>query len=58
MSGKYLLDTNVVIALFVDDPAVKAAFAAADRVVVPSTAIGELYYGAWKLGLKGLGAHR
>lgn len=50
MSGRYLLDTNVIIALFADEEAVKAKLAAAEEVLLPSIAIGELCYGARKSG--------
>ena len=50
MNGKYLLDTNIVIALFADDTAVKDNLAKADEVFVPSIAIGELCFGARKSG--------
>lgn len=48
MSGKYLLDTNIIIALFADEAAVKNSLAQADDVFIPSIAIGELCYGARK----------
>lgn len=48
MSGKYLLDTNIVIALFADESAVKARLGEAEEVFVPSIVLGELYYGARK----------
>ena len=48
MNGKYLLDTNVVIALFANDSAVKNNLAKADEVFIPSIAIGELCFGARK----------
>lgn len=48
MSGRYLLDTNVIIALFADDPGVKEGLTSADETFVPSIAIGELCYGARK----------
>ncbi len=48
MNGKCLLDTNIVIALFVDDSAVKENLAKTDEVFVPSIVIGELNYGARK----------
>ena len=47
MSGKYLLDTNIVIALFADEAAVKDELAKAEEVFVPSV-VGELFYGAHK----------
>ena len=48
MSGKCLLDTNVVIALFANEAAVKDNLSKAGEVFVPSVVIGELYYGAYK----------
>ena len=48
MSGKYLLDTSVIIALFAGDEAVLGHLEQAAEVFVPSIALGELYYGAWK----------
>jgi tRNA(fMet)-specific endonuclease VapC len=50
MSGRYLLDTNIIISLFADEIAVKGALAKAEEVFVSSTAIGELYFGARKSG--------
>ncbi len=50
MSGKYLLDTNAVIALFADEPAIKDLLREADEVFVPSIVIGELFFGALKSG--------
>lgn len=48
MSGRYLLNTNIVIALFADEPVVKDQLREAEEVFVPSTVLGELYYGAHK----------
>lgn len=48
MSGRYLLDTNIIIALFADDTAVKENLAGAEETFVPSIAIGEMCYGARK----------
>jgi tRNA(fMet)-specific endonuclease VapC len=48
MSGRYLLDTNIVIALFADEADVKENLEAADEVFIPSVVIGELCYGARK----------
>ncbi len=48
MSGRYLLDTNIVIALFANDPAVLDPLKDADEVFIPSIVIGELCYGAQK----------
>jgi len=48
MSGRYLLDTNIVIALLADEAAVKDSLAKADEVFVSSIVIGELCFGARK----------
>ena len=48
MSGRYLLDTTIIIALFGNDASVKEKLAQAGEIFVPSIAVGELYYGAWK----------
>jgi tRNA(fMet)-specific endonuclease VapC len=50
MSGRYLLDTNIIIALFADDKIVKSNLAQAKEVFIPSITLGELYYGARKSG--------
>ena len=46
MAGRYLLDTNIVIALFADEAATRQALATAEEVFVPSIVVGELYFGA------------
>jgi len=48
MSGRVLLDTNIVIALFAKEAVVQQRLAAADEVFVSSIVLGELYYGAQK----------
>jgi len=48
MSGRYLLDTSDLIAWFADERAVKEKLAQASEVFIPSIAVGDLYYGAWK----------
>jgi len=50
MSGRYLLDTNIIIALFANEASVIHNLAQADQVFIPSIAIGELHYGARKSG--------
>jgi len=50
MSGKYLLDTNIVIALFANDPSVQKHIARAGEIFIPATVIGELFFGAFKSG--------
>jgi predicted nucleic acid-binding protein len=48
--GRYLLDTNIVTALFKHDAAVHTELAAASEVLLSSTVLGELYYGAARSG--------
>lgn len=47
MSGKYLLDTNILIALFAEEKKVAHKITEAFETYVPSIVIGELYYGAF-----------
>ncbi len=48
MSGRYLLDTNIIIALFANDIAVNNHLVNAEEIFIPSIAVGELFYGARK----------
>jgi tRNA(fMet)-specific endonuclease VapC len=48
MSGRFLLDTNIVIALFAGEVIVKDNLTQASEVFIPSIVIGELCYGARK----------
>jgi len=48
MSGKYLLDTNIVIALFAEDLSVQKHIAKAGEIFIPTPVIGELFFGAFK----------
>ena len=48
MSGRVLLDTNIVIALFAKEAAAQQHLAETDEVFVSSIVLGELYYGAQK----------
>ena len=48
MSGRVLLDTNIVIALFANETVILQRLAATDEVFVPSIVLGELYFGAYK----------
>lgn len=47
-SGKYLLDTNIVIAMFADEEKIQERRQNADKVFLPSPVVGELCYGARK----------
>ncbi len=46
MSGRFLLDTNIVIALLGDDSVVAQRINEASEVFLSSIVLGELYYGA------------
>jgi tRNA(fMet)-specific endonuclease VapC len=48
VSGRYLLDTNIVIALFAGEQSVLDHLRDAAEVYTPSIVIGELIYGAHK----------
>ncbi len=46
MSGKFLLDTSVIVALFRNDETIRTKFGELAEVLVPAIALGELYFGA------------
>lgn len=48
MNGRYLLDTNIVIAIFANDDKIGRALKEASELFVPVVALGELNYGARK----------
>lgn len=48
MNGRYLLDTNIIIALFADEESVKERIGASGELFVSSVVLGELYFGANK----------
>ena len=48
MNGSYLLDTNIIIALFGRDPDIEFQLGRADVVFVPAIVLGELFYGSYK----------
>ncbi len=48
MTGRFLLDTNIVIALFAQEAGVLQHLAQAQEVFLPGIVLGELYYGARK----------
>ena len=47
-NGRYLLDTNIVIALFAEEEAVQERIGNADGIALAPPIIGELRYGAQK----------
>ncbi|MHC9539763.1 MAG: type II toxin-antitoxin system VapC family toxin [Vulcanimicrobiota bacterium] len=52
MSGKLMLDTNIVISLFAGDERVEKLIGEAEFIVIPAIVLGELYYGAFNSRLK------
>lgn len=46
MSGRFVLDASVVIALMRGDNSIVQRLSQADEVLIPSIVLGELYYGA------------
>ncbi len=48
MNGEFLLDTNIVIALFAKDSSVMEQLQDTESVFVPSIVLGELFFGAYK----------
>ncbi|MCB0621645.1 MAG: type II toxin-antitoxin system VapC family toxin [Saprospiraceae bacterium] len=52
MNGRYLLDSNIVIALLSGDQSVIDQIDQASEIFLPSIGIGELYYGAFNSSKK------
>jgi tRNA(fMet)-specific endonuclease VapC len=48
MNGRFLLDTNILIALFAADQGIQRHLNEPGAFFVPVVALGELYYGAMK----------
>ena len=48
MSGSVLLDTNIIIGILAKDEAILSRLAETEAVFLPSIALGELYFGAFK----------
>jgi tRNA(fMet)-specific endonuclease VapC len=47
MSGKnFLLDTNIVIGLFANEPSIIEKIKTPSSIFIPSIVLGELFYGA------------
>lgn len=49
-SGRFLLDTNIVIGMLDGDAGILAGFHQAEMVFMSTVVLGELYYGAAKSG--------
>jgi tRNA(fMet)-specific endonuclease VapC len=50
MNGRVLLDTNIVIAFFAQEPVVLQTMQAVEKFFIPTVVLGELYFGARKSG--------
>ena len=48
MNGRLLLDTNVVVRVFADDPAIRRRLEHREEVLLSVVVLGELYFGAQK----------
>lgn len=48
MNGKFLLDTNIIIALFKNDSLIINKIAEPQEIFVSNIVVGELYFGAYK----------
>lgn len=48
MNGRYLLDTNIVIGILGNNKPIVEKIEKLEEVYIPVTAIGELYFGAFK----------
>jgi tRNA(fMet)-specific endonuclease VapC len=48
VNGRFLLDTNIIIALLAQDPIVHERIIGAEEILIPCIAIGELFFGAYK----------
>ncbi len=48
MSGKILLDTNIVIAFFANEESVVQKMQMSEQFYIPAIVLGELYFGAKK----------
>jgi tRNA(fMet)-specific endonuclease VapC len=48
MNGEYLLDTNIVVALFAKEDGICRRIAQEPRVILSSVILGELFYGDYK----------
>ena len=53
MNGSYLLDTNIVIAIFQRETAVEQRLETAAEVFIPAIVLGELYFGATRSARRG-----
>ncbi|MGE3726813.1 MAG: type II toxin-antitoxin system VapC family toxin [Candidatus Sericytochromatia bacterium] len=45
-NGEYLLDTNIVIALFAQEPSIIMRIGQVNSILIPAIVLGELYFGA------------
>lgn len=50
MPGEYLLDTNIVLAIWLGEPRVLQRVRSSGALFIPGIVIGELYFGAFHSG--------
>ncbi len=50
MNGNFLLDTSIIVAIFSGDDSVPKRLEQSGETFIPSIAVGELYFGAYKSG--------
>lgn len=48
MSGSYILDSNIIIDIFRADKLILEKVKTFERIYIPVTVLGELYFGAYK----------
>ncbi|MCL0081480.1 type II toxin-antitoxin system VapC family toxin [Peptococcaceae bacterium] len=48
MSGRFLIDTNIIIALFAGEVGIREHLKQVEEIFVPCIVLGELYFGAYK----------
>lgn len=48
MNGKRLVDTNIIVAVLGQDPSLEGRFREPWNILIPSTVLGELYFGVEK----------
>ena len=57
-SGRFVLDTNIVIALLRGDDAVSSNLGRAPEVFIPAVALGELFFGFFGAAIRDWQGHR
>ncbi len=58
MNGNFILDTNIVIALFGNDVGVIEKISGVKGIFIPAIVVGELFYGAFNSGKPEQNSHK